>query len=40
MTAPGLGSGVIEVELKDVRVRIAADAPAAVIAATLKALRP
>jgi transposase len=38
--APGCGSGVIEVELKDVRVRIAADAPAAVIAATLKALRP
>ncbi len=39
MTAPGFGLGVIEVELKDVRVRIAADAPAAVIAATLKALR-
>jgi len=32
-------SGVIEVELKGVRVRIGADAPSAVIAATLKALR-
>jgi len=30
---------VIEVELKGVRVRIGADAPSAVIAATLKALR-
>ena len=36
-TAPT--SGVIEVELKGVRVRIGADAPSAVIAATLKALR-
>jgi transposase len=33
-------SGVVEVDLKDVRVRISADAPSAVIAATLKALRP
>ena len=31
--------GVIEVDLKGVRVRIGADAPSAVIAATLKALR-
>ena len=36
----GCGSGVVEVELKDVRVRISADAPSVVIAATLKALRP
>jgi transposase len=38
---PSNGSdlGVIEVELKGVRVRIGADAPSAVIAATLKALR-
>ena len=35
----GSGLGVIEVELKGVRVRIGADAPSAVIAATLKALR-
>jgi transposase len=35
----GCGSGVVEVELKDVRVRISADAPSVVIAATLKALR-
>jgi transposase len=33
-------SGVVEVDLKGVRVRITADAPSAVIAATLKALRP
>jgi transposase len=33
-------SGVVEVDLKDLRVRISADAPSAVIAATLKALRP
>jgi transposase len=32
--------GVIEVDIKDVRVRISANAPSAVIAATLKALRP
>lgn len=32
-------SGVIVVEVRGARVRIAADAPAAVIAATLKALR-
>jgi transposase len=38
--ANGSEPGVIEVELKDVRVRISADAPSAVIAATLKALRP
>jgi transposase len=31
--------GVIEVDMKGVRVRITADAPSAVIAATLKALR-
>ncbi len=37
--AQSCSSGVVEVELKDVRVRIGADAPAAVIAATLKALR-
>jgi len=36
----GCGSGVVEVELKGVRVRISADAPSVVIAATLKALRP
>ena len=38
---PSNGSdlGVIEVEMKGVRVRIGADAPSAVIAATLKALR-
>ena len=38
---PSNGSdlGVIEVEFKGVRVRIGADAPSAVIAATLKALR-
>ena len=35
----GCGSGVVEVELKDVRVRISADAPSVVIAATLKVLR-
>jgi transposase len=38
-TAPGSASGVIEVELKNARVRICADASAGVIAATLKALR-
>ena len=38
--ASGSDPGVIEVELKDVRVRISADAPSVVIAATLKALRP
>jgi len=32
-------SGVIVVDVRDARVRITADAPAAVIAATLKALR-
>lgn len=32
--------GVIVVDMRDARVRIAADAPTAVIAATLKALRP
>jgi len=37
--ASGSDPGVIEVELKGVRVRIGADAPSAVIAATLKALR-
>jgi transposase len=37
--ANGSEPGVIEVELKGVRVRISADAPSAVIAATLKALR-
>ena len=37
--ANGCDPGVIEVELKDVRVRISADAPSIVIAATLKALR-
>lgn len=31
--------GCVEVEMKDVRVRISADAPSGVIAATLKALR-
>jgi transposase len=35
----GSDPGVIEVELKGVRVRIGADASSAVIAATLKALR-
>lgn len=33
------GTGVVEVDLKDVRVRINANASTAVIAATLKALR-
>jgi transposase len=33
-------AGVIEVEMKGARVRISADATSAVIAATLKALRP
>ncbi len=37
--AQGSVSCVIEVDLKDVRVRIGADAPSGVIAATLKALR-
>ena len=37
--ANGSEPGVIEVELKGARVRISADAPSAVIAATLKALR-
>ncbi|WP_091686917.1 IS66-like element accessory protein TnpA [Methylocapsa palsarum] len=32
-------AGVIEVDIKDVRVRIRADAPSGVITATLKALR-
>jgi len=32
-------AGVVEVELKDVRVKISATAPSSVIAATLKALR-
>ena len=32
-------SAVVEVDMKDIRVRIGADAPSAVIAATLKALR-
>ncbi len=35
----GAATGVIEVELKDVRVRIGAGASSSVIAATLKALR-
>jgi transposase len=35
-----IAPSVVEVELKDVRVRISADAPSVVIAATLKALRP
>jgi transposase len=35
----GSGSGVVEVDMKDVRVRISAAAPSGVIAATLKALR-
>jgi transposase len=35
----GSASGVVELEMKDVRVRISADAPSGVIAATLKALR-
>jgi len=37
--ANGSEPGVIEVDMKDVRVRISADAPSVVIAATLKALR-
>ena len=37
---PHSGAGVVDVELNGARVRFAADAPAAVIAATLKALRP
>ena len=37
--ASGSDPGVIEVDLKGVRVRISADAPSVVIAATLKALR-
>jgi transposase len=37
--AGGSDSSVIVVEVKDARVRIGADAPSAVIAATLKALR-
>ena len=36
----GSDPGVIEVNMKDVRVRIRANAPSGVIAATLKALRP
>ena len=36
----GSDPGVIEVNMKGARVRICADAPSAVIAATLKALRP
>ncbi len=39
-TSSNLNSGVIEVELKDARVRIHAGAPSSVIAAVLKALRP
>jgi transposase len=35
----GFDAGVIEVDIKDARVRISADAPSATIAATLKALR-
>ena len=35
----GCEPGVIVVEVKDTRVRIGADAPVALIAATLKALR-
>ncbi len=38
--AQGCGSGVVEVDMKGVRVRIGADAPSVVIAAALKALRP
>ena len=38
--ANGSDPGVIEVDMKDVRVRISANAPSGVIAATLKALRP
>jgi transposase len=34
-----VAAGVVEVELKDVRVKISATAPSSVIAATLKALR-
>ena len=39
LSSRGLASSVIEVELKDARVRIHADAPSSAIAATLKALR-
>jgi transposase len=39
-TSSNLGSAVIEVELKDARVRIHAGAPSSAIAAALKALRP
>ena len=39
-TASNLGSAVIEVDLKDARVRIHPGAPASAIAAALKALRP
>lgn len=39
-TTQSSASGVVEVEFKDVRVTIGADAPSGVIAATLKALRP
>jgi transposase len=39
-TSSKSGSAVIEVELKEARVRIHAGAPAAAIAAALKALRP
>ncbi len=41
MSAPAsdLGPGAIVVEMKDARVRIGANAPSALIAATLKALR-
>jgi transposase len=38
-SAPDMASGVVEVELKDVRVKIGAGAPSAVIIATLRALR-
>ncbi|MGJ0531941.1 IS66-like element accessory protein TnpA [Methylocystis sp.] len=40
LAAQDAASVVIEVELKDVRVRIGAGASSSVIAATLKALRP
>ncbi|MBB4201217.1 hypothetical protein CCR94_17540 [Rhodoblastus sphagnicola] len=39
-SSSNLGSAVIEVELKDARVRIHAGAPTSAIAAALKALRP
>ena len=38
--SPNSGSAVIEVELKEARVRIHAGAPSSAIAAALKALRP